>query len=225
MYTGKKGPLFIVNISFIVLCLHVTGVIAFRSTPLFPTHISTAMRDLSALKLRIGHLPCSLKWKVNKQKSREPSVLQHYPLKKIKPNYHFIYFKRLRQNIMWGAEHRIILPQKQVYTFGAFSATFWHAGQRQPSVPMPSVNIEPFKFVIKLWLLLYNRHCWGLDHCIWHLFFLEILYTVACQYSKLKSILAMPPGSYFRHAGPTPIYFKWENTEISKFLNKITYLK
>ncbi len=44
--------------------LHVTGVIAFPSTPLFPTHISTAMRDLSALKLRIAHLPCPLKWKI-----------------------------------------------------------------------------------------------------------------------------------------------------------------
>ncbi len=44
--------------------LHVTGVIAFPSTPLFPTHISTAMRDLSALKLRIVDLPCPLKWKI-----------------------------------------------------------------------------------------------------------------------------------------------------------------
>lgn len=108
--------------------LHVTRVIAIRSTPLFSTHISTAMRNLSALKLRIGHLPCPLKL-----------------------NSHVTNFKIFRQNIMWGAEHIIILPQKQVYAFGAFSATCWHAGQRQPSVP--SVNIEPFKFVIKLWLL------------------------------------------------------------------------
>lgn len=50
---------------------------------------------------------------------------------------------------MQDAETKVILPQKQLYAFGALSATCWHAGQRQPSGP--SVNIEPFKFVIKLW--------------------------------------------------------------------------
>lgn len=83
---------------------------------------------------------------------------------------------------MWGAEHRIILPQKQVYAFGAFSATCWHAGQRQPSVP--SVNIEPFKLVVKLWLLYYNRHCKYI-FAIFGICFLK-LYTVVCQYSNVK---------------------------------------